>query len=613
MVKVVIQSDYWEMSRDAAEIIANQIINKPDSVIGLATGSTPIGMYDELIRMFKRGLINFSKVVTFNLDEYWPMPRNSPYSYHFYMKYYFFNHVNIKEENIHIPNGEVEISKINEYCEWYEDEIKAHGGIDLQILGIGGGYYNEDGKYIGGHIGFNEPGSSFNSRTRLVKLSEQTRSDNSRFFMRIEEVPYYAITMGIATIMEAKKIILLASGEHKASSVKEALEGEITNLVPASILQKHPNTIFILDRGAASKLKRTVMPWLYSKVDWTFELKKALGKEENLLEKALTLTAIELKKRIIELNVEDLKYMKLEELASYNLDFLKQNVISILESKIVDENKLPKDKRILIFSPHPDDDVICIGATMKILNDTGNDVRVAYMVSGNIAVRDSDVIEEIDELIENGESLSKIINDIKNGSIELKKLLDLKAKIREREACKAAEILGIKRDKLYFLRLPFYESGVIIKNPITNADIEIVMKLLNEIKPEIIVMPGEVDDPHGTHGKCIEIILEALKRTFTKHESKIWLYKGSWEEYMIYEADMIIPFNEELMNKKIEAIKMHKSQLTPLFQGLDPRPFWKRALDRNRINGRLLNIIGLTDEKYAELIRFKNIRDVLNK
>lgn len=605
MVEIVISNDYWEMSKKVAEIIANQIINKPDSVIGFATGSTPIGMYNELVKMFKCGLIDFSEVITFNLDEYWPMSKSSPYSYHFYMKYHLFNHVNIKEENIHIPNGEIELSEINKYCEWYENKIKAHGGIDIQILGIGGGYYDENRRYIGGHIGFNEPGSPFNSRTRLVKLSEQTRSDNSKFFLRIEDVPYYAITMGIATIMEAKKIILLASGEHKANSVKEALEGEITSLVPASILQKHVNTIFMLDKGASSKLKRVIMPWLYINIDWRLEWEKALKNEENLLEKALILTAIERKKKIIELNIDDLKHINIDKITVDNIEKLRRKIINMLELKVMEYHKLPMGKRILVFSPHPDDDVICIGATIKMLNDKGNDIRIAYMVSGNIAVRDSDVIDNINDIIENKEYLDKIVNDIKSGSIEVNELLNLKAKIREIEAYKATGVLGVEKSKLYFLRLPFYETGVIIKKPITNIDIEIVMKVLDEVKPEIIIMPGEIDDPHGTHGKCIETINEALKRMNIEDELQVWLYKGGWEEYMIYEVDMIIPFNKELMNKKIEAIKMHKSQLTPLFQGLDPRPFWKRALDRNQINGKLLNIIGLTDKEYAELIKFR--------
>ncbi|MCR6691692.1 MAG: glucosamine-6-phosphate deaminase [archaeon YNP-LCB-003-016] len=600
MIEVIVVEDYWEMSRKAAQIIARHVWDDPESVIGLATGSTPIGMYDELIKMFKHGLIDFSKTVTFNLDEYWPMKKSSPYSYHYYMRQYFFNHVNIKPENIHIPDGEVKWEDIDEHCSWYEDEIKSHGGIDIQVLGIGGGYYDADGRYIGGHIGFNEPGSPFDSRTRLVKLSEQTRSDNSRFFMRIEEVPHYAITMGIATIMEAREIILLASGEHKANSIREAVEGPLTNMVPASILQKHRNVKFIIDKGAASRLTQTIMPWLHGNVNWSLEVRKAYNGFENLITRALTLTSMKMGKEIMKIDLNDLATLKLEELAKFDLNELKRRVLEDLKSKVMDYDKTPRGRRILIFSPHPDDDVICVGATMKILNDAGNDVRIAYMVSGNIAVRDDDIIEIANEISYNKEDL---IENLKLGRIPIKTLMDLKAKVRMMEAINAAKTLGIDEGKIYFLRLPFYETGFIIKNPITEMDVNATIKVIEEVKPEIIIMPGEVDDPHGTHGKCIEIINKSLEKLNLRNEIDMWLYKGGWEEYMIYEANIIVPFNRELMNLKIEAIKKHKSQLTPLFQGLDPRPFWKRALDRNKFNGDILRRIGLIDAEYAELLK----------
>lgn len=602
MVNTIIVDDYFEMSRIAAKIVAEQIISKPDSVLGFATGSTPIGMYRELVKMYREGKVNFANTITFNLDEYWPMSKKSEYSYHFYMNYYFFNHVNIKRNNIYIPDGEISRSKIYEYCRWYEEKIKEFGGIDLQILGIGGGYYNSDEVFIGAHIGFNEPGSSFNSRTRLVRLSEQTRSDNSRFFMRLEDVPYYAITMGIATIMEAKRIVLLASGEHKANSIREAIEGEITVRVPASILQKHRDVTFIIDRGAASRLTRVLAPWLYEEIDWENEVEKLSRGVKNLIDQAITWTSNKIGKPIPLLTYNDIYSQKLGGLLKWNLDLLKDHVMKNLEAKIITQQKLPRNCRFLIFSPHPDDDVICVGATMRLLIDAGNEINVAYMVSGNIAVREEDVLEKLHLLI-NGDQVESIKRKILDKTLPLSKLLKLRAKVRENEAINAARILGIPRDNLFFLKMPFYETGIIFKKPLSSEDVRRVRNIIEEVQPDVIMIPGEITDPHGTHGKCIEAIVKALKKTKMKDKLEIWLYKGGWEEYLIYEVDVIVPFDEKIMSIKIEAIKQHESQLNPMFQGLDPRPFWERALHRNRINGLILKRLGLTSKPYAEFFR----------
>jgi len=600
LIEIKVTEDYDSMSRIAAQIVKEQLDRKADSVLGLATGSTPIKLYRNLVKLYRKGKINFSKTVTFNLDEYWPMSRRSRYSYHYYMEHYLFKWINIKKQNIYIPSGEISKEKIEEHCEWYEDEIRRHGRIDLQILGIGGGYYDSNGKYYGGHIGFNEPGSDFNSRTRLVRLSEQTRSDNSRFFMRVEEIPYYAITMGIATIMSAKRIMLLANGEHKANSIRETVEGEINRNVPASILQRHRNVIFILDKGAASRLSQNTTPWLYREIDWREEKVKLARRRENLITRALIWTALKNKVKLNHVDSKMLRRSGLKSLSQFNLEEMLEHSWIELTSKIKGLNELPRGKRILIFSPHPDDDVISMGATIKLLKENKNRIRIAYMVTGNIAVRDEDVIEYLRVGVERDKfaELRKIIIERK---IPLRRILDYKSRVREVEAEKAVKLLGISRGELDFLKLPFYETGLIIKKPLSRRDLEIVMKTIKKAEADIIFTPGEIADPHGTHGMCIGAIETALKKLGIKTQR--WLYKGGWEEYTIYEADAIIPFDEKLMKLKVEAIKKHRSQLNPLFQGLDPRPFWKRTYDRNRRNGEILQRLGLSCKPYAEFFK----------
>jgi glucosamine-6-phosphate deaminase len=610
-MKTVVAKNYDKLSERAAEIVAEQVNQKPDSVLGLATGTTVIGMYKKLVEMHKKGKVDFSQVKTFNLDEYWPMEKTNVQSYHYFMKTLFFDHINIKPENIHIPDGELEKDQISQFCKDYEEEISKVGGVDLQILGIGGGYYNEERQFIGGHIGFNEAKSDFDSRTRLIKLSEQTRSDNSRFFRRLENVPYYAITMGLGTIMEAKQIVLLAFGDSKSSSVKEALEGPVNNLVPASILQRHPHLTVVVDEGAGSKLRRLSSPWLVKQVEWSKELSKLKHEKKNNIENAVVWLSTKTGKPISELTLSDYRNNHLSGLAKKyenHVSSVGEQVLGRLDSRIVSKQELPSNKKIMVLSPHPDDDVISVGGTIKHLNEKRNDVTIIYMVSGNIAVRNEDVIQYLDE---HKNEDGKLKSAVKSGDIESEKLFKLKTKVRESEAKKAAGTLDVPEKDLIFLRSPFYETGLIIKREITQSDWQPLVEIFEKEKPDIIVVPGESADPHGTHGKCIEIFWMALNHA-SFGSVKLWHYRGGWEEYTISEADKIMPLSEDVMEKKIEAIKQHRSQLDPVFGGLDPRPFWKRARDRNRHSGKMLEIMGVSSKPYAELFKTETAKTNLS-
>jgi glucosamine-6-phosphate deaminase len=601
-MKIVIVEDYAKLGEKAAEIVAEQVNKKPYSVLGLATGTTVISTYKKLVEIYNNGGADFSQVKTFNLDEYWSIKKTDVQSYRYFMEYMLFDHINVKHGNMHIPDGELKKEQIKSFCENYENKITEAGGIDLQVLGIGGGYFDKNRQFIGAHIGFNEAGSDFDSRTRLIELSEQTRTDNSRFFRQLKNVPHYAITMGLKTIMEAKRIILLAYGDTKSNSIKQALEGPITNLVPASILQQHPNLTVIVDRSAGSKLKEVASPWLVKHVDWKQELRSFMQGKENCFENAVIWLSIKTGKPIRDLTLNDYRNSNLDDLAKiYNnqVEVIAKQVTKRLDSRIVTPKEVISNKKIVVLSPHPDDDVISVGGTITQLKEKQNQVKIIYMVSGNIAVRDIDVISYLDTQSSRNDSVKSAI---KSGTVDQKKLFDLKTKVREFEAKQATKTLGVPTEDLLFLRSPFYETGLIIKNEITDSDWKPLTKILEEEKPDIIIVPGESADPHGTHGKCIEIFRTALNHAKIG-SLELWHYRGGWQEYTVSEANKIVPLSEETMEKKINAIKQHVSQLDPVFGGLDPRPFWKRAKDRNMHSGKTLEILGLSSKPYAELFK----------
>ncbi len=601
-------ADIW-VANEIAELIAeNNAKPNPEerrTVLGLATGSTPVGVYRELIRRHKEEGLDFSNVVTFNLDEYWPMEPDSIHSYHRWMHENFFDEVNIPPGNIHIPQGNLDPEDIDLYCQQYEEAIEAVGGIDIQLLGIG----------RTGHIGFNEPGSTRNSRTRLVTLDPVTRRDAAASFFGEENVPLQAITMGVGTVLKARKVILMAFGEHKAPIVREALEGEITPRVPASFLQEHPNTWFILDPAAAAELPDVKTRWLLRQVKWTPEMTK----------RAVIWLSQQCRKPLPKLEEQDFIEHDLADLlrARGKPETIREEVFRALQSTITTEPVGRNRKRVIVFSPHPDDDVISMGGTLITMADQGHDVHIAYMTSGCIAVFDIDVLRHIDfveELLQRyaadtqaaSELIAKVRRDIaqkKPGEVDSPEVQFIKGLIRKTEAIAAAAVAGVPREKLHFLDLPFYRTGEVKKRPIGPEDVRIVRELLESVRPDAIFVAGDLSDPHGTHRLCAEAILRALDE-LSGAKPEVWLYRGAWQEYEPHEIDMAVPLSPELMQRKEQAIFKHESQKDRArFPGHDAREFWVRAKERTQMTARLFDELGLPE--YAGLEGFARYRGQL--
>lgn len=618
-VPVTVYENQHIASKKVANRIANLIkrkkANGEKAVLGLATGATPIEVYEELVRLHKEEGLSFSNVVTFNLDEYYPMEPNSKQSYVTFMYEHLFDHIDIKKENIHIPDGTLKKEDIAEYCIAYENKIGALGGLDLQVLGIG----------RTGHIGFNEPGSAPNSGTRLVTLDDLTRRDASRDFGGKENVPTKAITMGIGTIFQAREIILMAWHTKKASIIKKAVEGEISGEVPATYLQLSENTEFILDRDAASELTRFDTPWLVKDCVW----------DDNLVKKAVIWLSSEVNKPILKLTDEDYNNNGMAQLATergpaYNINI---NVFNKLQHSITGwpggkpnaddsqrpERAEPAQKRSLIFSPHPDDDVISMGGTFIRLVDQGHDVHVAYQTSGNTAVWDTDVLryvefaidfnkslgEEVKKLNDTYEKMRSFIDKKQPNQIDIPEVRDVKAFIRKTEALAGARYAGLPDEKIHFMALPFYETGKRIKNPVTDVDVELTIDLLQKIKPHQIFAAGDFADPHGTHLVCFNIVIKAMEKLRQTEDwarkTWLWMYRGAWHEFQIHEIEMAVPLSPQEVTRKRNAIFQHQSQKDrPVFPGDDEREFWVRAQQRNRETAISYDRLGLANYEAME-------------
>jgi len=609
----VIFSNSNEGSIKVAQEIAVLIIDKHAKgemcVLGLATGSSPIKVYEELVRMHKEDKLSFLNVITFNLDEYYPMTKENIQSYYYFMHEHLFNHIDILPENVHIPNGMVSNDDLHQYCIDYEEMIKKSGGIDLQLLGIG----------RTGHVGFNEPGSHFNSETRSITLDYITRVDASPSFLGIDNVPKKAITMGIRTVRKAKRIILLAWGHNKASIIKNTIEGKISSKIPATYLQQQGNTTFILDVEAASELTRINTPWLVGPCFW----------DEKLSSKAIIWLCGLTGKSILKLVDEDyndngMSSLLAEEGSSYDLNIKMFNKVQHTitgwpggkpnaDDTSRPERANPGKKRILIFSPHPDDDVISMGGTFDRLVEQGHEVHIAYQTSGNIAVSDNEALKfaEVakDLSTDNYKSIEKIIEQVKNkkentiDSVEVRKL---KTIIRQRESLAATRYLGVSDENVHFLNLPFYETGSIKKKPLGEEDLNIMCTIIEQIKPHQIYAAGDLADPHGTHRVSLNALFESLEilksKSFMSH-CWVWLYRGAWQEWEIHEIDMAVPMSPNQVLKKRKAIFFHQSQKDGvLFQGNDLREFWMRAEDRNTKTAQKYNELGLAD--YAAMEAF---------
>ena len=610
----VIFSSAKEGSVKVAKEIRDLILDKQSKgemcVLGLATGSSPIKVYEELIKIHKEESVSFQNVITFNLDEYYPMERENIHSYHYFMHEHLFNHIDILPKNINIPKGNITADELHDYCISYEDQIDAVGGLDFQLLGIG----------RTGHIGFNEPGSHVNSETRSILLDHITRVDAANSFLGIDNVPKKAITMGIGTVKKAKRIVLLSWGDKKASIIKETIEGTISSEVPASYLQLHSNTTFVLDKEAASELTRIKTPWLVGSCKWTPELKsKAVIWLCQLTGKSIL--------KLIDKDYNDngMAGLLVDEGSSYNLNIKMFNKVQQTitgwpggkpnaDDTFRPERSTPDKKRVLIFSPHPDDDVISMGGTFDRLVSQGHEVHVAYQTSGNIAVADHEAIKFAEvALAMNGSSddklMSRVIEQLKTkneNSIDSIEVRKLKGLIRRGESIAATRYLKVPDENVHFLDLPFYETGGIKKSPLSDEDIDIMCNLIETIKPHQIYAAGDLADPHGTHRVCLNVLLESLKILKSKpfmEDCWLWLYKGAWHEWDIHEIDMTVPMSPDQVLRKRKAIFFHQSQKDGImFQGNDLREFWMRAEDRNTKTAQKYNELGLAD--YAAMEAF---------
>ncbi len=609
-----------KVARRITDLIVNKQKNGEKAILGLATGVTPIGVYRELVRIHKEEGVSFQNVITFNLDEYFPMKPTSAQSYVTFMKENLFDHIDINMANVHIPDGTLAIEKIPAYCLEYEKKITDMGGLDLQILGIG----------RTGHIGFNEPGSAPNSGTRLVTLDDLTRRDASRDFGSKENVPTKAITMGIGTIFKAREIILMAWNRKKASIIKKAVEGEISSEVPATYLQLSEHVEFILDQDAASELTRFNTPWLVKDCIW----------DEPLIKKAVIWLANDLHKPILKLTEEDYNTRGMAQLATekgpvYNINI---HIFNKIQHTITGwpggkanaddsqrpERAKPDKKRVIIFSPHPDDDVISMGGTFIRLVDQGHDVHVAYQTSGNTAVWDDDALRfvefardfsqalDIDSKKLDGlySSMRRFLESKQPNQVDTPEIQTLKGLIRKGEAISGARFAGLQDDHIHFMSLPFYDKGKVQKNPVSEADILLTMELLEKVKPHQIFAAGDFADPHGTHKVCFDIIIQALERLKGNDWVKdcwLWMYRGAWHEFETHEIQMAVPLSPQEVERKRYAIFKHQSQKDrPVFPGDDAREFWVRAEDRTRETAKSYDKLGLAEYEAMEaFVRWK--------
>lgn len=605
------------VAREIASLIRSRNASNQKTVLGLATGSSPLDVYRELIRFHKEEGLSFKNVITFNLDEYYPMKPDGEQSYRRFMYEHLFNHIDIDSENVNIPDGTLAPDDIDIFCADYDSAIEALGGIDIQILGIG----------RSGHIGFNEPGSTIATETRLVNLDEVTIEDAAKDFGHRDNVPFRAITMGVKSIIKSKKVFLMAWGEPKADVVRKAVEEGVTDELPASYLQHHEDVLFLLDKGSASKLSRFEYPWLTGICDWNPYMQK----------KAVIWLARKTKKPVLKLTEEDYKAGGLTSLvrlygSAYDLNLSIYNQLQRTitgwpggkpgaDDKTRPERSNPFPKRSIVFSPHPDDDVISMGGTFLRLVEQGHEVHVAYQTSGNIAVFDDDAHRFSDFLLGFSKrfgvaekeieglyhQVTGLLKDTRQKGGEHEMVLAIKGLIRQGEAISACRFCGVEESNIHFLNLPFYETGSVKKNPVSQADIDIIKQLLQEVRPHQIYAAGDLHDPHGTHAVCLNAIFEAIEQLKDEswiNDCYVWLYRGAWHEWDIEDIEMAVPLSPEELMKKRKAIFKHQSQKdSPVFPGKDKREFWQRAEDRNRATARLYDELGFTEYEAIEAFK----------
>jgi glucosamine-6-phosphate deaminase len=587
-----------DLSRHVAQTIASIVRERnafgQKAVLGLPTGSTPLGVYRELIRMHREDGLDFSGVISFNLDEYYDIQPDQLQSYHRWMFENFFDHVNIPRKNVHLPDGTVPLDDVDEHCRRYEDAIARAGGIDVQLLGIG----------RNGHIGFNEPFSNPHSRTRLVTLDPVSRTDAATDFFSEENVPNRALTMGIGTILEARKVILLALGEHKAGIVRDAAEGPLADRVPASFLRGHADAAILLDEAAAGQLTGVVTPWVLRPVEWS----------DAMIKRAVLWLSGKTGKALLKLDDHDFREHLLHDLLQKHgpAQSVAHRVFRWMMDTIEYHPGGREPRRIICFSPHPDDDVISMGGALIRLVEDRHEVHVAYMTSGNIAVFDhdaqrvADLVTEFNRLFQIDQEKSCDVESQVNWALANKKpgepdregVLKIKALIRWSEAKAGAILCGCREEHLHFLDLPFYRTGTIAKNPMGADDVKIILELLEQVEPQQVYIAGDLSDPHGTHRVCAEAIFHALAQFehAKGRRPEALLYRGAWQEWAPHEIEIAVPLSPHDLELKKAAIFRHESQKDrALFPGTDQREFWQRAQDRNRHTADVYNQFGLPE------------------
>ena len=600
-------------SRPASYAIADFIVEAINGCsgrlfrLGLTTGSTPTSLYNELARRYKAGAVSFRNVEIVSIDEYYPTSRDEAQSRNHRLHEALLDKVDVRKENVHIPDGSVSPEELSAYCARFDALARE---LDLLVIGVG-----EQGQ-----VGFNEAGSNEKTRTRAVRLSYPSRKRQAQNFGGdLSVTPDKAITVGIGTMLSAKRIILMAWGEDKAAAVKAIAEGPVDPACPASFLQAHDHISFYVDDAAASLLTRSVAPWLVGPCDWTpkFVRKAVVWLCQTVGKPILKLT----EKDYLENNLGEL----LETVGPY--DKINIDVFNDLQHTITgwpggkpnadDSTRpvpaVPFPKTVLIFSPHPDDDVISMGGTFIRLASQGHDVHVAYQTSGNVAVHDDVVLQHMDAAFQLGfadkfDEVKKLVDSKVPGEPEPRALLELKGAIRRSEARGAVRSFGLNdTTNAHFLDLPFYESGGIKKMPRTQADVDIIKDLMSRLKPHMIFMAGDLADPHGTHRVCTEAALEALEQLKAEGatwvaDTHVWLYRGAWMEWELGRVDMAVPLSPDEVVKKRHAIFRHLSQkdIVP-FPGEDPREFWQRAEERTSNTARLYDQLGMAEYQAIEV------------
>lgn len=574
--------------------------------LGLATGSTPLTLFRILCRKYNEGAVSFKNVEIFSIDEYYPTSSDASQSRNNRLHREILDVIDIDKENIHIPDGSVPAEELTEYCTAFDGMAQ---NMDLLVIGVGDH----------GQVGFNEAGASERSRTRLVQLPYESRKRQARNFNgAINQTPNRALTMGISTMMSAKRVILMAWGEAKTGMVTRIVEGDMTSEYPASYFQHHDYVSLYVDEVAAEGLTREEAPWLIGPCDWTRKCRR----------KAVIWLSNMVHKPILKLTLQDYLKNSLEELINQfgPYDNINIDIFNDLQHTITgwpggkpdaDDSTRPVEstpfpKKVLIFSPHPDDDVISMGGTFIRLAHQGHDVHVAYETSGNVAVHDDVVLQMMDASFQLGfadqfAAVKKLVDSKMPGAPEPKELLNIKGAIRRSEARGACRSFGLPMENVHFLNLPFYESGGVVKLPRSQADVDIVKALLSEVKPDQVYMAGDLADPHGTHRVCTEVAMEAMEQLRDEGvewvaKCHVWLYRGAWMEWDLGRVDMAVPLSPDEVVEKRHAIYHHLSQkdIVP-FPGDDPREFWQRAEERTSNTARLYDELGMAEYQAMEV------------